>query len=209
MTVVQSVRQVPQWWTSSVRSTQPTPVHWVRPGRHVQAPLAQTCSAAHAAAVQMPVPEPPQWSGAVVGAMHMAFAPAAAVQLVPAHEQTPAVQTSPSTHCVLQPPHACGSLIVSTQMLPPPNGAGHEVRPVPHVQVPETHVSPGAHALPQRPQLVVLVARSTHIAGWPKLPGQSTWPVGHVHAPFMQVALAGQALPQRMQFIASVMVFAQ
>ena len=126
--VVQSVRQAPQWRTSSVRSTQPTPKHCVRPGRHVHAPAVQTCGSAHG------MLHPPQASGAVVGATHIAGAPPPAGQLVPVHAQTPALQTSPCAHALAHVPQAVGSVCVFTQPMP-----GHIVWPAGHEHVPETH----------------------------------------------------------------------
>jgi hypothetical protein len=89
---VHCVPQAPQFALSVVGSTQ-LPVHRVRPDRQTHAPPTQICSA-----VQN-MEQPPQFLGLVWVLTHE---PEHITD--PMHEHTPALQTAPCAHTLLQAP---------------------------------------------------------------------------------------------------------
>ncbi len=177
----QALPHEPQFWKSWSRSTQ-LPAHEVRPGRQAHLPPVQNCGPPQA------VPHAPQ----SVGLLWRSAQPS--LHVVPAHEQAPAVQTSPCAQALLQLPQWAGSLAGLEHCAP------HCTSPTGQTHWPETHESPVGQALPQAPQWAGSLARLAQPINRP----QSTSPVGHWQLPPVQVAPDGQAVPQPPQCAGSV-----
>jgi hypothetical protein len=129
-----AVPHAPQLAASEARSLH-APLHWVCPVGHAHL-LAHLSCELHA------VPHAPQLAASEARSLH---APLHWVCPV-GHAHLLAWQVIPLAHCVLQPPHARGSLVVSTQ-----TPSQKVCAALGHVstQTPALHFAPTGHAWPQ------------------------------------------------------------
>jgi hypothetical protein len=188
-----AVPQAPQF-SPSLPKLEQEPEHSVKPGRHWQAPLAQTWRSAQI------IPQPPQASGLLPGGVvHSAGVFVVAAQASPAvHMHAPLVQASPGAHGLPQPPQLSGSVVTLTHGPPPlhcmvPDGQVHTLL---------LHDAPDAHAWPHDPQLAALEVGSTQAPGLPHM----TWPEGQTQVLLEQLLPEGHTLPHAPQLLLSVVV---
>lgn len=141
------------------------PLQSTKPGRQAHVPAEQNSR------LLQKFPHCPHACGSCI--VSAQIWPLLVVQVDPAQAHWVLAHVSPSRHCLLHEPHACGSVAVFTQ------APWQTWLPTGQVHCPETHAWPAAQLWPHWPQLSGLAERSTQPAN-----PQATCPAtGQMHCP--------------------------